>query len=195
MTRTADPFAPVAEVAAVLADFPRLWSIAGGWAIDLFLGRKTREHADVDVAILRRDQRDLRSFLRAWSFEKVSQGGRGPWPEGEWLSLPIHEVYARRSSDTPREIEFLLNEARDETWVFRRDSRVTRPLSEVRTVSRAGIPFLTPETVLLYKAKDPTAKDLEDFERIGARLGSEGRIWLRSALETVHPGHPWLARL
>jgi Aminoglycoside-2''-adenylyltransferase len=31
------------------------WWIAGGWAIDLFLGRQTREHEDLDVLILRRD--------------------------------------------------------------------------------------------------------------------------------------------
>ena len=29
------------------------WWVAGGWALDLFLGRMTRPHHDVDVAILR----------------------------------------------------------------------------------------------------------------------------------------------
>ena len=44
---------PPAKAAAIA---PAPWFIAGGWAIDLFLGRKTREHADVDFALSRLDQ-------------------------------------------------------------------------------------------------------------------------------------------
>jgi hypothetical protein len=37
----------------VIGDFPGPWGVGGGWAIDLFIGRKTRPHANVDIAILR----------------------------------------------------------------------------------------------------------------------------------------------
>lgn len=29
------------------------WYIAGGWSIDLFLGKKTREHKDMDIVVFR----------------------------------------------------------------------------------------------------------------------------------------------
>jgi hypothetical protein len=31
------------------------WWIAGGWALDLFLGQVSRSHADIDVGIFRAD--------------------------------------------------------------------------------------------------------------------------------------------
>jgi uncharacterized protein (DUF952 family) len=32
-----------------MAGFAHLWWVAGGWALDLFLGRKTRPHADLEI--------------------------------------------------------------------------------------------------------------------------------------------------
>jgi hypothetical protein len=190
-----DPFAPVTEVAALMADFPRPWFIAGGWAIDLFLERRTRDHEDVDVAIFRRDQRDLRAFLAGWSCEKVVEGRRVPWPQEEWLNLPVHEVHARRLDGRSRQVEFLLNEVRDDTWVFRRDSRIEQALPKVRRTTGSGIPHLDPSIVLLFKAKAPKPKDVADFELARPHLGASRRRWLGKALETAHAGHPWIARL
>jgi hypothetical protein len=182
-------------VAAVLADFPRPWFIAGGWAIDLFAGRKTRDHEDVDVGILRRDQRALREFLVDRDFEKVEKGRRAPWPQTQQLNIPVHEVCARRLDGMPRQIEFLFSEARDEQWVFRRDARIERPLSEAIRVTRFRVPYLDPAIVLLFKAKDPKPKDVADFELLRPNLGVSDCLWLRAALETAQAGHPWIARL
>src|SRR3989475_11147798 len=96
-------FGPVLEVARLMRGFPRPWYIAGGWAIDIFLGRETREHDDIDVAVLRNDQAKLRTHLAAWAFEKVVDGQRLPWPDGEWLDLPVHEVHAT-SETHPRRV-------------------------------------------------------------------------------------------
>ena len=194
MIRPGRAFAPVMEVARLLAGFPRPWFIAGGWAIDLFLGHLTRDHEDVDVTILRRDQQELRSYLSDWTFEKVVDRRREAWRE-EWLDLPVHEVHARRASGAPPEVEFLLNEARDDTWVFRRDARITQTWSKASGVARHGIPYLDPAIVLLFKAKSPAAKDLADFDSMRRHLGSERYDWLRASLETCHPGHPWIDQL
>lgn len=51
------------QVAELFSDLPEKWWIAGGWAIDLFLGEQTREHEDVDVAILRKDEVAFRTYL------------------------------------------------------------------------------------------------------------------------------------
>ncbi|HEV2736058.1 MAG TPA: hypothetical protein VGV85_14520, partial [Longimicrobiaceae bacterium] len=47
-------------VAAAMRGFGAPWCVAGGWALDLFLGRATRPHADVDLALFRDDQARLR---------------------------------------------------------------------------------------------------------------------------------------
>lgn len=54
------------EVAERLGAFNGPWWIAGGWAIDLFLGRQTRPHGDTDVLVLRCDQLALQQVLEGW---------------------------------------------------------------------------------------------------------------------------------
>jgi hypothetical protein len=36
------------RVQAVMAAFQFPWFIAGGWALDLYIGRETREHDDIE---------------------------------------------------------------------------------------------------------------------------------------------------
>jgi hypothetical protein len=78
-------FGPVLEATRLLARFRRPWMIAGGWAVDLFLRRVTREHEDIDVAILRADQREFRTYLRGFDFDAIVEGRPEPWRTGEWL--------------------------------------------------------------------------------------------------------------
>lgn len=191
----ADPPGPVIAVADLLRTFPRPWFIAGGWAIDLFVGRTTRPHEDVDVAILRTDQNAIRAHLAGWTFDKVDRGQVGPWKEGEWLYWPHHEIHAHRAGGEPTRLEILLNDATGGLWRFRRHLDVVRPLDRLGIPTPSGIPVLAPEIVLLYKSKTPTAKDERDFEAALPGLDREAREWLRIALETCHPGHPWAARV
>ena len=62
-------------------------------------------------------------------------------------------------------------------------------------LSDVGIPFLSPEVVLLYKAKNPTAVDQIDFENVCQVLKTEPRLWLKEAMGCCYPGHFWLGIL
>ena len=75
------PLDPV-EVRRVFAGYDRPWWIAGGWAIDMFLGRKTREHGDVDVALLRSDWAAVQQHLRAWLRTALGR----VHPDHDWLA-------------------------------------------------------------------------------------------------------------
>jgi hypothetical protein len=167
------------------------WGIAGGWALSLFAGRPLRQHGDVDVAILRAHQHRLRIDLKPDSAEHVVAGVVRPWPLGEWLRPPIHEVYV--TWDDGNRLEVLLNDAdlATGTWLYRRDTRVRRALD--RSFVRAGsVPILSPEIVLLYKSKAPRPQDESDFAAVLPLLASDQCEWLRMALETTAPGHPWV---
>ena len=192
-----DPFHLPQLVAELMRGYDQPWGVAGGWAVDLFLGRVTREHGDIEIAVLRRGQRELRAHLRGWEFEVVSHAThrREPWREGAWIFPPDHEIHARRVGGDLHELEILMNEASADVWRFRRNPKVTRPLAAVFPRSEAGIPFLAPEIVLLYKAKRPNENDERDFTNACERLGGESRQWLRKALEVCHPRHLWIARL
>jgi hypothetical protein len=192
-------FEPIAAVARVMAGFPRPWFVSGGWAIDLFVGRATREHEDREVGLFRRDQAALHEHLSGWEREKVVFGSEGAawasWERGERIELPLFQLRARRQGGEPGEIEFFLNDAEGDEWICRRDARITRPVGEISGRSGSGIPFLAPEIQLLYKAKWHREKDEHDFTVALGRMSPAQRAWLKARLELIHPGDPWLAAL
>lgn len=191
-------FDEVRKVAEVFSAYSRPWFIAGGWASDLFLGRVTREHEDVDVAVLRPHQLALREHLRRWDVRYADPNVRGvrlPWPAGQWLTLPVHELHAGRPSGDPAHVEVLLNEAVGPDWLYRRDPRVRLPLVRLALTSPDGIPFLAPEVVLLYKSKNPGPTDEQDFRACLPHLGPERAGWLVRALDLCDPEHGWLGVL
>jgi hypothetical protein len=184
------------EIARALVALRAPWWIAGGWALDLFLGRQTREHEDIDVALLRRDQLALRAHLRDWDLRVATpEGELEPW-DGHPLELPLHGIWARRApaDDAAWTCEFLLQEERDHCWAFRRNLAVTRPLDAIWQ-QRGEVRFLRPGVVLLFKAKQPTPKDEQDFETVLPSLPASERQWLIAALDLAHPQHPWRRRL
>lgn len=178
----------------LMEGFPAPWCVAGGWAVDLFLGKVTREHGDVDIAIFRDDQRAVHDHFRGWQVRKVVRGQLVEWPADKWLERPVHEIHVR-APQGGRSVEFLLNERSGNVWVFRRHPAVTYPASDVMRRGQDGIPFLAPALVLLYKAKSPRPCDERDFEQARGALSRKERRWLKDAIQLVHPGHEWLGRL
>ena len=186
-------FAVVQQVLKLMHGYEKPWGICGGWAIDLYLGKVTREHHDVEIAVFRKDQTVLQAHLRDWYLTKVVSltGQRDQWKEGEQLQPPIHEIHAQRQDEVVHHLEILLDECTKDYWQFRRDARIMRPLSMLWGYSDDGVPYLKPEIVLLYKAQTPTANDEVDFAHVCAVLTSEPRRWLKHALTTCYPGHRW----
>ena len=89
--------------------FTRPWYFAGGWALDLYLGKETGPHEDIEIVVLRRNQSALREYLVGWSFQKAIPGEKRlePGSEGELLGPPIHEVHCTHGE---HELEILLGE-------------------------------------------------------------------------------------
>src|SRR5689334_14466301 len=105
------------------------WAVAGGWAIDLFVGRQTRDHADLDIAVWRDDQHLLRACLETeWQLDVAENHQLRPWRVGESLSLPLFEIHARLRREPGQHLELLLNDRDAHSWIFRRDPRITYPL-------------------------------------------------------------------
>jgi hypothetical protein len=203
MSTIADEFAEIRPVVAFMAGFTRPWLVAGGWAIDLYLGQKSRGHEDVDIAIFRPDQAAMQEHLAGWHLQKVKESKLEDWTPGEWLALPVHEIHARRDMGDPSDLEILLDERDGDIWRYRKNLEITRPVEKVALHTARGIPFLAPEVALLYKASYyataghiPGAaedKNVGDFERAVPHLEPERRKWLKDAIEACYPGHPWLA--
>ena len=183
-----------ASVAAIMSRVGVWWAVAGGWAIDLWLGEQTRDHHDVEVVVSRRDQHVVHAALSAdWELFALDPPGSGwrPW-SGVPIDGPAFQLQARSPSG-----EFdLFTEAVDEAqWCFRRDNRITTGSHEVIVPSASGIPIVRPEIQLLYMAKSTELKNERDFEVARPHLAAEAAVWLRDALQITLPGHHWLQQL
>lgn len=202
MTRTSTPWGPwepasPAEVFEIFRDCRAPWWIAGGYAIELAAGRPLRDHGDIDVLLLRRDQLAVQQALPGWEWHAADPPGTlRPWRQGELLPAGVHDIWCRPGPDEPWRIQFMLDEAAGGDWVSRRDERIRRPIAGVGFRTADAIPYLAPEIQLLYKANGRRPKDEFDFTAALPMLTSFQRQWLIDALSLAYgPGHPWRARL
>nr|WP_020498457.1 hypothetical protein [Sciscionella marina] len=172
------------------------WWIAGGYGIELAVGRPLRAHGDIDVLLLRRDQSELPRLLGDWELCAADPPGTlRPWREGEWLGPRVHDIWCRRPGG-PWRIQVMLDESDGADWVSRRDSRLRRNSARLGAWTAQGIPYLAPEIGLFYKAQRPRARDESDFAAVAGLLGPAARGWLAGAIVANYgAGHPWLAPL
>jgi hypothetical protein len=82
-----------------------------------------------------------------------------------------------------------------ETWICRHDETIRLPYSEIIRHTPGGIPYLTPELVLLFKAKHARPKDQADFDETIPHMTPAQRQTFAELLARAHPGHHWLANL
>jgi len=214
---------PIANVAEIMSTYRSPWALAGGWAVDAWLGRLTRDHGDVDLAVF--DQPALFEHLAGWQLigheqGEVTQGGADLW-DGHPLALPAH-IHGRppelsgplpeRFDDSGMRVLFPedgfwldvpFGERSGQDWVLNSEPRLTMPLAECIRQSGWGLPTVAPEVILFFKATlyvgtknhlRPT--DEADFVALLPLLSEGQREWLREAVSRVYDGdHPWVGRM
>ncbi|HSM70824.1 MAG TPA: hypothetical protein VK851_04715 [Anaerolineales bacterium] len=121
-TSTCVPYHP-RDILSLLESAPFSWWITGGWSIDLFLGKQTRNHFDVDIAISRDDQLLAQNYLNKWDFWATKRDKNGnivlcEWETGHKLAMEYPGVWARESRNSPWRFEFIFHEIQDQTWIF-----------------------------------------------------------------------------
>ncbi|MEO3812305.1 hypothetical protein ABGB17_25185 [Sphaerisporangium sp. B11E5] len=210
----------VAYVRDLLAGFGPAWLLCGGWAADAWLGRRTRRHFDVDIAVFHHDQRAVFEHFQGWAVvahdPHLPDDSTEQW-NGRHLDLPAHIHVPTSGSPlatsstlthTAFEFEFLLNERSGHDWVLNREQDIAVPLDRCVRPSPWGVPTATPEVVLFFKAGGnlTTAEaeatgggvrphDEQDLFALLPGLTGARRSWLRESLAAVRPGHPWLSHL
>jgi hypothetical protein len=182
---------PPAEVATLFAGAPFPWWVAGGWALELQGGRR-REHLDTDVAFLLRDLPRLRRFLAPLHLWAPMPDRLRPVLPGTHLAPDEEQLWLRRDAAGPWLLDLLATPADGDTWVFKKDHRVRRPLDDVGRVGDGGVPVLAAAVVLLHKAGNDRERDRDDLRAMLPHLVASERSWLAEAVATAWPGHAWL---
>jgi hypothetical protein len=174
-----DPWRPE-EAARLLSGVDVPWYVAGGWALDLFLGEERRRHADLEIGV------------PASRFDEVA-GGLGHF---RLFVVTEHQTWVQEPATEAWRLDIFREPSDGDTWICRRDPSIRLPYSQLIEWTDDGIPYGRPEVVLLFKAKRSyEEKNQGDFDAVLPRLGADRRRWLSEALARVHPGHPWLQEL
>ena len=214
----------IAAAAESMAAYPSTWALCGGWAVDAWLGRKTREHGDIDITVFHDDQLILFDHLAGWHLVAHDAVDPGPTEElwdGRQLVPPVHlharqpgadNLAALRAWTLPPyehesdglDFEFVLNAREGHHIVLNEDPPLNAALADYITQSPWGLPTVTPAFLLFWKATayffDPrfakrNAMDEADFRALLPAVTGERRDWLRNAIATLHPHHPLLPLL
>ena len=168
-----------AEAARILGGTDVPWAVAGGWAIDLHLGRQTREHGDLEVAIPRGLFPRFRRMLTEFDLYEAAGGvrllGTDEVPEH-------HQVWVLDRSIRKWRMDIFLEPGDERTWVSHRDERITLPMAEAVRRTPEGVPYLAPGSVLLAKAKHARDKDEADLAHALPTLtADENAGWARGS--------------
>jgi hypothetical protein len=178
-----------------LKDLPIPWYVAAGWALDLFRGEQTRVHEDLEISV------------PAGSFQMLPP--RFPdidfyVPQGQetlaamtpaTLGGESHQTWAFEPAAGVWRFDVFREPHDGSTWVCRRDESIRLPYADIIRRTADGIPYLTPEVVLLFKAKGNRDRDRADFAGALPLLTAAQRTWLDEALAVVHPDHAWRSAL
>jgi len=183
------------DAARLFDGYPGRWWIAGGWALEKFTG-VSRSHGDLDLSIPRHElpllRRHLAGVLDLWSADQETLRVLLPDDaDRDWPAESCENVWARSSGSEPWQYDIILMGVTDDRWIFKRDSRISRPVDEI-VWSVDGVPYLRPEVQLLHKAAGLRPKDQVDFTHAWPHLEPADQRWLREAIALTHPAHPWL---
>ena len=179
------------------------WALCGGWAVDAWLGKDTRDHGDVDVMVFAEDHWALFDHLSGWQLIAHGPGATDDstdlW-DGRAVDLPGH-IHGRLDDGEPIpdnladaaslgfDLDIQLSDRNGEDWVLSREPHLTVPISEAIQQSPLGVPTVVLEVLLFHKS-GLWPKDRQDFRTARPRLTDRQRQWLRNAIAVV--GHPWL---
>jgi hypothetical protein len=193
-----------------MSSYPRPWALCGGWAIDAWLGRLTREHGDVDLSVFDADHKELFGHLDGWQLiphsSVIDDGSTGLWDGGR-LPVPSH-IHARAPQDAgplPEDgvcepakgwwLDIQIDAAEGDAWVVRREPLITARLADAIRPTPWGAPAVTPEVLLFFKAGLPRRRDWQDFVAFLPHLDGAQIAWLHDAIGRAYPEHPWIDAL
>jgi hypothetical protein len=187
-----DPWTPE-NVASRLAGTSAPWYVVAGWALDLFVGRQTRPHDDIEIGVPSGSFPEIREDLGGYDFDVVDSGRR--WPLSSEMLASTFQTWLRDTTTGVYHLDVFRDPHNGSEWICRRDERIRMPLSQLICYTASGIPYMSPEVALLFKAKGLREKDQVDFERVLPLLDPQQIDWFRANLELVHPGHVWANQL
>lgn len=135
----------------------KVW-VDGGFCVDALVGRATREHSDLDIAVERRDADALRAVLADDGFVQLPRADSSPWSfvlsDGR-RSVDVHVFAYDESGKNVYGIEYPFGS-----------------LTGTGEIDDVKVSCVAPQWMFSFKtAYAPTAKDIADVTALANRFG------------------------
>lgn len=212
VTKSFDPI--LSFTAKAMDDSGIDWFVIAGWALDLFIGKKTREHKDIEISIWRDEASSLfKRFSNSRVDMVVGHKRYQALEKDSVIDKRGHLVIRNISMEGKSfDIELFTTERIDDHWIFRKQNDVKAPMDEAVLTAACGTRYLAPQYVLLYKSwfypsmeqviRDMPSEadflrkcwetDCRDFQIALPLLSERQKQQLYQLLNTFTPGIPWL---
>jgi lincosamide nucleotidyltransferase A/C/D/E len=136
-----------------------IW-IDGGWCVDALLGRQTRAHPDLDIAVERKFAAQLEQLLLSWGYQRRNGDQASAWNysmEQQGRVVDVHVFEFDENGKNVYGVQYPFGSLNGEGVILH---------SKVRCVG--------PEWMFKFKtAYTPTEKDLQDVQALAAKYGFE----------------------
>jgi hypothetical protein len=206
----------LSNVAKAMDESNLNWFVVAGWALDLFVGKKTREHKDIEISVWR-DQVPVlfESFPENRIDMVIGHKRYETLKKDSVIDKRGHLVVRKLSIENHNfDIELFTTERSAGHWIFRKQGDIQVPMDESILTSACGPQYLAPQLVLLYKAwfypsmeemlqSQPSEADFirkcwetdcKDFETVLPLLSKAQKEWIHTILTKFTPEIPWLKR-
>ncbi len=165
----------VREMTQLFVGAPFLWGLAGGYAVEQFVGKRFRDHGDIDVIVFRDQQIDVQRWLSDWHLYAADPSGSlRPWAESEYSPYGIHDIWGHTGIQA-WQLQIMLTEG-EGAGCFSKRSRLNDGQRGDLIVAYRSVPCIRIEVRLLYKSKNPRSKDDLDFQTCLPLMGLEHRL-------------------
>ncbi|MEU6427814.1 hypothetical protein ABZ860_18140 [Microbispora sp. NPDC046973] len=138
----------------------RIW-IDGGWCVDALLGKQTRDHPDLDLAVDHKDEEEFVGHMKDLGFTKSRDGDGTAWnyvlTDGRGRSVDVHVFEYDESGTNVYGIEYPHGS-----------------LTGRGTIHDHAVDCVAPEWMFAFKtAYSPAEKDREDVHALSEAFGFE----------------------
>ena len=166
------------------------WWFIGGHALEMHLGRRWRDHDDIDVGVCRVDLDALVPLLGEWEIHVAAAGVLRRWDGGS-LASERHEnnLWFKRPNG-PWRLDMVIGDGNNDSWAFRRDPTFRLPWDLAVRSTAGRTAYLTPALQLLFKSRGLRPKDHVDAAEVFPELDEWGIALLDVRLRGDHPWRP-----
>lgn len=137
-----------------------IW-IDGGWCIDALLGRQTRSHSDLDIAVHRNDSRKVRQLLESDGFKEEKRPDSSEWmyvlKHDNGMQVDVHAFHYDDAGNNVYGIEYPYGS-----------------LTGIGIINGQEVNCIAPEWMYRFKtAYEPKEKDIQDIQALSGKFEYE----------------------